>query len=193
MKRENRTGKDDSQTLTFIAVELDGNFGIIETCYITGVKRCPRIVPVPYAPPFLLGVVKLDGGILPVVSISCFFDREPGPLTPESRILMLSQHLNGGECRGLFVDRVLRVVNIPASKIRLLSRSERKGPCIFVRGIVSSKDFATLEGIPAPGTAIRTLRWIDLNAIFNGMKGAGQPGISCTHLLCRTDSRTEEP
>ena len=174
MKNNSLEGKPTGQVVTFIAFDISGCLGIIEASLITGAKKCTSITPVPYAPPFLLGVTKHHDEILPILSVAGFFNKTCGPLTDESRILHLGRELTR-EPKGLLVDRIFHILSIPVSAIQNIPKSKRAGRRLLIRGWVEPEDLAGFEGGSA-GTNHGSLYWIDIAAILDKM-GNIQKGI----------------
>jgi len=73
------------------------------------------ITPVPRAPSFVEGVVRLRGEVIPVVDVRKRFGVAPSPRTRKTKFLVV--HVAGRRL-GLVVDEVCEVVRIPRTEIR---------------------------------------------------------------------------
>jgi purine-binding chemotaxis protein CheW len=113
--------KPQIELLTFMLGEQEYALGIR---LLREIIRMPRVTPVPRVVPFVLGVISLRGGIVPVVDLRVRLRLPPAPDPPPGlaglpgnasrRILVVSRD---GESFGLLVDRVKHVVRMPAGEI----------------------------------------------------------------------------
>jgi purine-binding chemotaxis protein CheW len=58
---------------------------------VQGVERITEVTPVPNTVPWVLGVVQVWGNIVSVVDLRHFFGFAPQPLTPRSRLLVVTR------------------------------------------------------------------------------------------------------
>jgi purine-binding chemotaxis protein CheW len=102
------------ELLTFMLGDQEYALGIR---LLREIIRVPRVTPVPRVVPFVLGIISLRGGIVPIVDLRTRL-RLPGGNQPSGpgggRILVVSRD---GESFGLLVDRVKNVVRMPAAEI----------------------------------------------------------------------------
>ena len=73
------------------------------------------VTPVPRAPAFVEGVVRLRGDVIPVLDVRRRLGLPPGPATRKTKILIVNV---AGRRLGLVVDEVTEVVRIPRHDIR---------------------------------------------------------------------------
>jgi purine-binding chemotaxis protein CheW len=90
-------------------------FGV-DILSVQEITRDATITPIPDAPDFLEGVINLRGGIIPVIDL-----RKRLKLVRQSRIgtdswiIILTVE---GRVTGFIVDRITKVLNVPASSIK---------------------------------------------------------------------------
>jgi purine-binding chemotaxis protein CheW len=90
-----------------------------------------EITYVPGTPPWILGVVNVRGEIESVLDLRAVLGFAPARLTAESRLLIAQE----GELRsGLLVDRMVDIVDIPASAISPAPTPLEGGKGIYVQG-----------------------------------------------------------
>jgi purine-binding chemotaxis protein CheW len=104
------------ELLTFMLGDQEYALGIR---LLREIIRVPRVTPVPRVVPFVLGIISLRGGIVPVVDLRTRLRLPASPTEEEHgnshrRILVVSRD---GESFGLLVDRVNHVVRMPAAEI----------------------------------------------------------------------------
>jgi purine-binding chemotaxis protein CheW len=116
-RREVRTAaapekpEDFAELLTFV---------IGKENYAIEIEQVVEIVPprsvtrVPNADPSVLGILSLRGTIVTLIDVRRLLRQPPRKITPETRIVVTAR---GGDHLGFAVDRVLRVVKIPAGEI----------------------------------------------------------------------------
>lgn len=109
------------------------------------------ITPVPRAPPFVEGVVRLRGEVVPVLDVRRRFGLPAGALGRKSRFVIV--HVAGRRI-GLVVDEVCEVVRVPRSDLRPAPRLVgQDGPRFFV-GVCGGGDApAAVGGRRTPGAA----------------------------------------
>jgi purine-binding chemotaxis protein CheW len=91
----------------------DQEFGIpILKC--REIVRVSTITRIPEAPDFVRGVVNLRGRVVPVVDTRKCLGLDVATLSAKARLLMVEV---AGRLFGLLVDRVLRILKVPASDI----------------------------------------------------------------------------
>lgn len=96
-------------------------FRIGEEDYAVDIMRVREIIqplpitPVPRAPAFVEGVVRLRGEVIPVVDVRKRFGLPPSPPTRKTKFLVV--HVAGRRL-GLVVDEVCEVLRLPRAEIR---------------------------------------------------------------------------
>lgn len=87
----------------------------VETSYLKEVNPLGDLTPLPFTPPFVLGIVNVRGRILPVLDIKKFFDLPERGLTDLHRIIIVHGH---GLELGLLADVVVGVRSIPLDSLQ---------------------------------------------------------------------------
>jgi purine-binding chemotaxis protein CheW len=73
---------------------------------VQGVERTLEITPVPNTAPWVAGIVQAWGGIVSVVDLQAFFGLQAQPLTPRSRLVVVTR---GDLTVGLLVNSVVEM------------------------------------------------------------------------------------
>jgi purine-binding chemotaxis protein CheW len=138
--------------------------GLVQLCtfrvagedYAVDVMRVREIItplpitPVPRAPPFVEGVIRLRGEVVPVLDLRRRFGLPPGTPGRKSRFVIV--HVAGRRI-GLVVDEVCEVVRVPRSDLRPAPRLVgQDGPRFFV-GVCGGEGSAAVGGRRAQGAA----------------------------------------
>ncbi len=103
--------------------------------------RVPRLVPVPLAPPSLLGLANLRGTVLPVVDLRPLVGLPPREPDDGARILVVDHH---GLPAGLLVDRVSHVETVDAARIEPADGIEASLPGSSLEGVIHGDDTLVL-------------------------------------------------
>jgi purine-binding chemotaxis protein CheW len=102
------------------------------------------VTPVPRAPAFIEGVIRLRSEVIPVVDVRKRFGLPPAPATRKTKFLVVRI---GGRRLALVVDEVTEVVRLPRSEIRPAPTfSDERAPKFFL-GVCGGEG-----GAPAPGS-----------------------------------------
>jgi purine-binding chemotaxis protein CheW len=102
--------------------------------------RVQRIVPfrppaaVPEAPPFLEGVLQIEGAVVPVIDLRKRFELPYAPLGPETRILVVEVD---GAAVGAVVDGASEVLRVPASAVAPPPPVVRGMAAAYVQGVIT--------------------------------------------------------
>jgi len=90
------------------------------------------ITPVPRAPAFVEGVIRLRGDVIPVLDVRKRLGLEATPATRKSRYLLVNV---AGRRIGLVVDEVREVLRLPRSEIRAAPALGAPGAPRFFLGV----------------------------------------------------------
>jgi len=108
------------------------------------------ITPVPRAPPFVEGVVRLRGEVVPIVDVRRRFGLPAGAAGRKTRFVIVRV----AERRlGLVVDEVCEVMRLPRSEIRPAPRLVGQGGPRFFLGVCGGEGSAAASGRRAGGAA----------------------------------------
>ncbi|MFO0584531.1 MAG: chemotaxis protein CheW [Anaeromyxobacter sp.] len=111
------------------------------------------VTPVPRAPAFVEGVVRLRGDVLPVVDVRKRFGLPPVPEGKRTKFLVVAV---GGRRLVLVVDQVAEVLRVPRSDIRPAPAFATPGPRFFL-GVCGGEGKAVSGRRPATASRIRLL------------------------------------
>jgi len=107
---------DMSQCVVFT---LDERFYGVRLSVVMRVLRAVEIIPLPKAPPIVIGVINLGGRIIPVVNIRRRFHLPERELEPSDQFIVAmaskhDAHEGGGRILALAVDAVVGVRDLSA-------------------------------------------------------------------------------
>ena len=88
----------------------------VETRYVREVHPLKDLTPLPFTPPFVLGIVYVRGEILPVLDLKRFFELPEQGLTDLHRIILVRGH---DLELGLLADEIVGVRSIPVESLQL--------------------------------------------------------------------------
>lgn len=100
----------------------------------------PDIVSVPKSPANILGIINVRSVVMPVADLRACLGHEPAPLSPDARIVLVS---NGSEKLGLVVDAVTEVTTLNGDAFQSVDRSHANSS--FVRAVVRFEDNLVIE------------------------------------------------
>ena len=100
---------------------------------ILEVTRPTAITPVPFSPPWVLGVMMLRGSVVPIFHVGRMLDLDvEGRIEPAERILLVARKENPV---GLLVDEVREVVAVPDESLGPVPPTVRGPRAEFVNGV----------------------------------------------------------
>ncbi|MBT9259831.1 MAG: chemotaxis protein CheW [Clostridiales bacterium] len=99
--------------------------------------RVPEITRVPRTPPYLLGVINLRGGVIPVLDLRRRFHLPDRERHEDQRIIVTEQH---GTIVGMIVDGVSEVLTLQESQIEPPSPYIVSVDTRFIAGIGNLED-----------------------------------------------------
>ena len=112
---------------------------LVEVPFIKEIIRVPELTAVPRASQWLKGVCSLRGTVIAVVDVGCRLGLGTRPVTPKSRVVVLSTDRGLG---GLLVDGVQELVELEPQRVNppppLLAAPHRE----LLRGIVHENGHA---------------------------------------------------
>ncbi|MBM7856060.1 purine-binding chemotaxis protein CheW [Desulfohalotomaculum tongense] len=91
----------------------DQTYGI-DIVSVREIIRMEEITKIPGAPDFMEGIIKLRGGVIPVIDLCRRFGLISGERTSQSRIIIVQVN---NTTFGMIVDAVQEVLRIPSSSI----------------------------------------------------------------------------
>jgi purine-binding chemotaxis protein CheW len=89
LARVPESARPSEDVLEVLEFQLAHEHYAVEARYVREVHPFRELTPLPFTPPFILGIVNVRGRILPVMDIKKFFDLPDGGLTDLHRIIFL--------------------------------------------------------------------------------------------------------
>jgi len=99
------------------------------------VVRAVEVTPLPAAPPIVLGVINIEGRIVPVVNIRSRFRLPEKEISLSDNLIIA---LTRRRTVALLVDSVLGIIEVPASEV--IGASEILPQMEYVEGVVKLAD-----------------------------------------------------
>lgn len=115
LARPREQGSAAESLLELLEFRLAQERFAVETRYVREVYPLKDLTPLPFTPPFVLGIVNVRGHILPVLNLKKFFDLPEQGLTDLHRIILIrGQDLE----LGLLADVIVGVRSIPVESLQ---------------------------------------------------------------------------
>lgn len=105
---------EDGSREDFLVFRIGGEHFAIQAVSLRQILESPPIVPLPNAPPHLLGIINLRGEILAVIDLRVPFDLGPSGSHPEERLVVLRW---GKKSVALVADAVLSIESLQRSNL----------------------------------------------------------------------------
>ncbi len=122
---------DDIQVVVFRVGGQEFAFNVFD---VQRILRYTAPAPLPKAPPFLEGVLQVQGAVVPVIDLRKRFELRDAPLREETRTVVV-------ECDGLkvavVVDAVAEVVRFPAEAVTPPPPVVRGLAAEYIQGIIT--------------------------------------------------------
>ncbi len=119
-----------AEPVSVVTCVVGGQHYAIPVSDILEVAALVQVIPLPDAPPEVLGVVNRHGELIPLLDLRLCLGHEQAPPLDLSTLFVVVQ--GAGYTAGLIVDDVQTVVAIPAEALTLPARS---GP--YVQGMAA--------------------------------------------------------
>ena len=128
-------------TKSFLSFKLSNEHFAINVMKIIEILEVPKITKVPHAPEYLIGVVNLRGGVLPVIDTRIKFGLQPAELTVNTCIVVINIMMNEESIiLGALVDSVSEVFEIEENQIQPSPSIGAKYQADFIQGMIKVKD-----------------------------------------------------
>ena len=135
----------------------------IDVMRVREIIRPLPVTPVPRAPSFVEGVIRLRGEVVPIVDVRRRFGLPVGPPGRGTRFVIV--HVAGRRL-GLVVDEVCEVVRLPRGDLRLAPRLVgQDGPRFFI-GVCGGEGSAATRGGSRRTGAARLRLLLDVRALL---------------------------
>ncbi len=133
--------KQNSSTKSFLSFKLSSEHFAINVMKIIEILEVPKITKVPQAPDYLIGVVNLRGGVLPVVDTRKKFGLPPIDHTVNTCIVVLNINIDNEDIIvGALVDAVSEVFEIEEDQIQPSPSIGTKYQADFIQGMIREND-----------------------------------------------------
>jgi purine-binding chemotaxis protein CheW len=129
------------------------------------------VTPVPRAPSFVEGVVRLRGDVIPVLDVRRRLGLPVTPATRKTKYLIVSV---AGRRLGLVVDEVTEVLRIPRAQIRPPPALVEGGGARFFLGVCGGEGGATATGRRSHARAGRIRLLLNVKALLDPV-APGEP------------------
>jgi len=137
-----RTEKIKETSNSYLSFRVDKEVFAVHVAHVSNIIEVPYITHVPDTPDYMLGVINLRGGILPVIDTRMKMKMPPSEFSSQTCVLVMEiTHGDGILQVGAIVDSVHEVIEIedknilPPPSIQGVKRSNE-----FILGIVNYND-----------------------------------------------------
>ncbi|MBN8218654.1 MAG: purine-binding chemotaxis protein CheW [Spirochaetes bacterium] len=127
---------DSAESTPYLSFKLDGEVFALPIARVREVLEWPRLTRLPKTPPFMVGVINLRGGVVPVVDLRRKFDLPAREATVDSSIIIIEAS-HGGKAFviGALVDAVKAVIRLGAEAVEKAPHVGMRLSGAFLRGI----------------------------------------------------------
>jgi purine-binding chemotaxis protein CheW len=123
----------DDVRVELACFELGGTHYAVEVGQVLEIVRCPPLVPLPFAPPLIEGVVDLRGVVLPIVDLGRVLGGAPSSDPEHARIALLRVD---DLVFGLRVTAAVDVLSLPAAQVEAVPRLAAQAGYEALRAVV---------------------------------------------------------
>jgi purine-binding chemotaxis protein CheW len=135
----------DDPLVQLCAFRIGGEDYAVDVMRVREIIHPLPITPVPRAPAFVEGVVRLRGEVIPVLDVRKRLGVEARPQTRKTRFLLVDI---AGRRIGLVVDEVSEVLRLPRSELRPAPPLGPPGAPRFFLGVCGGEAGAPTRGAP---------------------------------------------
>lgn len=130
---EENTSENLSEWLSFA---LDNVTYAIDILRVLEIRTWENMTRIPYAKPYINGLINLRGAIVPIANLRTRFGIEEVEPTKETVVLIMNiKGTKGDKTMGIIVDRISEVVNLDEDEIESADKFELAISEQFVSGI----------------------------------------------------------
>jgi purine-binding chemotaxis protein CheW len=138
-----RDGGEQVQRVELCTFRIGGEDYAVDIMRVREIINPLPVTPVPRAPAFIEGVIRLRSEVIPVVDVRKRFALPPTPQTRKTKYLVVRI---GGRRLALVVDEVTEVVRLARSEIRPAPTfSDERSPQFFL-GVCGGEGVAPTQG-----------------------------------------------
>lgn len=128
--------EDTGSCLEIVEFQLAHERYGIEAGYIREVWPLKDYTPLPFTPPFIMGIINVRGQILSLMDIKKFFDLPDKGLTDLNKVIIL--HDNEMEL-GILADMIIGVQSVPLKNIQLRLATLSGINASYLKGITKDR------------------------------------------------------
>jgi purine-binding chemotaxis protein CheW len=121
-------------TFQVVVFRVGGHEFAFNIFQVQRVLRYERPAAVPKAPPYLEGVLQVEGAVIPVIDLRKRFELPHAPLAGETRIMVVEAD---GAVVGAVVDAVVEVLRVSADGVAAPPPVVRGLAAAYVQGILT--------------------------------------------------------
>jgi purine-binding chemotaxis protein CheW len=106
-----------------LVFKIKEQFFTLPVMYVNTIIQLPRLFKVPQAPGFILGVINLEGNVIPVIDTSVKLGMGPLNLHEQSQVIVMQRKVEDQESLhllGFVADDVCDVTDVEATKMQAL-------------------------------------------------------------------------
>lgn len=123
--------------IQMIAIAIEQRYYGIKAGSVREILKVPKISWVPWAPPFVIGVMTLRGEIQAVMDLKFFLHGTWSQISQHSRIILAeSRELMAG----FLVDDMLDIINVPVRKFLPITDSDNMAEQRYIEGQIPWND-----------------------------------------------------
>ena len=138
MKDENGLDVVEKETVQYIVVSIGNEQYGLDISYVDNIVRMCKITRVPKAPAHYIGVIKLRGEIVPLMSLRRKMNLEDDVFTDITRITILKTEEQG--LVGIVVDEVKEVIALAEDEIDRNTQNSQSDKTQYINGIGKNGD-----------------------------------------------------
>jgi purine-binding chemotaxis protein CheW len=106
-----------------LVFKIKEQFFTLPVLHVNTIIQLPRLFKVPQAPGFILGVINLEGNVIPVIDTSVKLGMGPLTLHDQSQVIVMQRKVEDQEALHLLAfvtDEVCDVTDVDATKMQAL-------------------------------------------------------------------------
>jgi purine-binding chemotaxis protein CheW len=106
-----------------LVFKIKEQFFTLPVAHVNTIIQLPRLFKVPQAPGFILGVINLEGNVIPVIDTSVKLGMGPLTLDEQSQVIVMQRKMDDQESfhlLGFLTDEVCDVTDVEATKMQAL-------------------------------------------------------------------------
>jgi purine-binding chemotaxis protein CheW len=106
-----------------LVFKIKEQFFTLPVAYVNTIIQLPRLFKVPQAPGFILGVINLEGNVIPVIDTSVKLGMGCSNLHEQSQVIVMQRKMEdqeGYHLLGFVTDEVCDVTDVEATKMQAL-------------------------------------------------------------------------